>query len=266
MQITEFKKSDTFQGDYFTHIKSFEYTLLHKHDFIEFFFVSSGNCNHIFNGKTTTLSTGDAFLLVPGDIHTFIYTENETTFTHRDIVFSFSFFKEVCDSLSPTFYDVILTKNYPLSLRITSEQIMQIESYIIPITLETDPAVQKMLQKSLASYILNMIVQNSFKHSATPSWLIKLLSFLSEPACFTIPLSDLVGRFNYAPSYMCRKFKEYTGKTMSQYFNEQKILYAHSLLQGTPFSIAQICEIVGINSATYFHRLFKKYYGFSPRQ
>ena len=56
------------------------------------------------------------------------------------------------------------------------------------------------------------------------------------------------------------------GITITDYFNEQKMKYAYSLLKSSSYSIEQICERINFNNTSYFYRLFKKQFGVTPKE
>lgn len=261
-----FKQTQIFTGNYFSHIKHFEPTMLHKHDFFEFFYISAGTCTHLINGKHISLSAGDAMLLTPNDAHTFLESSPNSKLTHRDILFSCEHFQTMCNSLAPDLYSKILEKKFVLSFRLSNEQIMSIEDQILTITVSQSKDVSSILINALTSYILNCILNATYHSQNIPNWVVSLISYFNDPLYFSFPLVELTGRFQLDHSYMCRKFKQYTATTMSDYFNKEKIIYAHTLLQSTNFSIEEICELSGISSPSYFYRLYKKYYGKTPRK
>ena len=213
--VTLFQKTDMFDSDYYSHVKYFENTLLHKHDYIEFFYVISGSCTHYFNEKKFSISIGDAFLLMPNDIHTFLPKEQNINFAHRDILFSFELFQQMCASISPDFYQELCSNKYPLSFHLSPEQISQFESYINAITLEKDEASKNKLKRMLIFAILNIVTQHSIQSSNTPDWLLQLISNFNDPLRFTFPLSRILDEFGYHRVYMCREFKKHTGFTMT---------------------------------------------------
>ena len=73
----------------YSHIIEYEEVLPHNHEFIEFFYVFEGTCNHLLNGELQVLHVGDALVLPPSDIHQYI--PSNTTFLHRDFVFKLDF-------------------------------------------------------------------------------------------------------------------------------------------------------------------------------
>jgi len=76
-------------------------------------------------------------------------------------------------------------------------------------------------------------------------------------------LSSLAGGMN--PNYLCRRFKEYTGKTIIEYIHHRRIEMSLVLLRGGNEKILQICLKCGFNDISYFNRKFKEMVGVSPR-
>jgi AraC-like DNA-binding protein len=67
-------------------------------------------------------------------------------------------------------------------------------------------------------------------------------------------------------SYLCRHFKQETGKTISGYINEIKIQECIRLLEATGMSLIQISEQLGFSSQNYLHTVFKKVTGMTPME
>jgi AraC-like DNA-binding protein len=71
-------------------------------------------------------------------------------------------------------------------------------------------------------------------------------------------------RFGFNKQYLCRRFKEYTGKTICRYTVSARI---QSILPALRDSERNICEIAyesGFNDLSYFNRSFRKIIGSSP--
>ena len=67
-------------------------------------------------------------------------------------------------------------------------------------------------------------------------------------------------------SYLCKRFKSVFNMTLTEYINELRMKHAGYLLQATDYTQQQICESIGIESVSYFNKLFKSKYGVSPGQ
>lgn len=255
--------------DIFTHIiLNYEEPGMHRHDYIEFFYVLEGNCLHILNGKSKKITCGDAFLLTPKDLHNF--KNSGCNFVHRDIAFSMEFFNRVCKIYSEDLFNTIMGDSFLKQIKLTSEQINELEAFVQPYILDSiqDSSLsEKTYAGALCSYIINAFLkQNLQLKTNLPAWITRLLSLLSAPENFSTPQQTFIEFFPYSQEYICRTFKKTIGKTITDYFNEQKMQYAYSLLQSTSNSIEEICSLININNVPYFYRLFKKQFGITPRE
>ena len=78
--------------------------------------------------------------------------------------------------------------------------------------------------------------------------------------------TDIAGILKMNCSYLCKHFKQETGKTITEYINEVKITEGKRLLKSTEHSIVQIAVQLGYASQTYFQTVFKKNTGLTPKQ
>ena len=250
-----------------THVIGYEENELHSHDFIEFFYILKGDCNHNYNGTFVHLQAGDAYLLVPKDKHQFLESENVKQLLHRDIIFTTDFFKKVCDSYNDTLYEDILNKVYKLNFQLSSEEISKIEAMIPNLIVNLSEKQYILTAKVIAKLIINLIIEKNMTLTNTyPDWLIQIINITSSSHIETISLSKFIETLPYSYSYICHKFKEYIGTTMTDYYNHQKIKYAYSLLKTTNYSIDEVCNKIGFNNISHFYNLFKKYYKTTPNK
>lgn len=250
----------------FTHmIYRYEDPGIHHHAFIEFFYVIDGSCLHLINNKTHKIQCGDACLLTPGDTHRF--QQCETRFLHRDIIFRTSYFKAFCDLYSPDLFDKLKSGVYEKNLYFSNQQINQLEALIHPIVCD-DKQNADLFAGNICSYIINALIayNTHIEYTKLPAWISRLVSLLSSPENFKIDQQKLISSFSYTPEYICRTFKKTVGKTITDYFNEQKMKYAYSLLQSSNYSVEQICERINFGSIPYFYRIFKKHFNMTPRE
>jgi len=248
----------------FTHIIEYENVYMHRHEYIEFFYVFEGTCTHILNGQRTQIHVGNAFLMTPNDTHRFIQTENND-FLHRDILIELGFFKEICDFFSPTFFDELMQGKYHLQFNLSIDQMSRIENFIPGLNLDPTNENYHLSTRALTTFILNLVIEHSFQKAHNyPTWLTRLLSMMNAHENLAVNLAQIIAHFSYSKEYMRRSFKKYLGITMTDYFNKQKMLYAYSLLQTTPYSIEKICELIGITNVSYFYQLFKKTFHMTP--
>ena len=66
--------------------------------------------------------------------------------------------------------------------------------------------------------------------------------------------------------YLAHAFTKYTGLSPINYLLQKRIQEAKSLLESTSCSIAQISNMLGFSSQSYFSQVFKKSTGKTPIQ
>jgi transcriptional regulator GlxA family with amidase domain len=79
----------------------------------------------------------------------------------------------------------------------------------------------------------------------------------------TTELADLV---NLSGSRLRHLFKQETGTTPAQYLKAIRLKKAANLLRTTFMSIKEIAISVGLTTASYFVREFRKSYGMTPTE
>ena len=77
---------------------------------------------------------------------------------------------------------------------------------------------------------------------------------------------ELAAYTAYSYSHLSRIFKQYLDRTLVDYINEIKILYAKRLLRTTQKSIIEISLDLGFNSVSSLNHLFKEFTTLTPSQ
>ena len=68
------------------------------------------------------------------------------------------------------------------------------------------------------------------------------------------------------PSYLSRRYKELTGKNITDTITEARMNRAAQLLEDERHKIRSIAEMIGFASAAHFSRVFKKHTGMTPQE
>ena len=249
----------------FPRVSKNEITPLHKHTYVEFFYTLEGVGTHILNGKKYPVRFGDACILTPNDIHGFEPVKGAET-KHMDVCIEAGYFKSIFDYFSPTQSAAFFNGN-AVTFKLSAEKLQKIDHYVPLLFLTPTEETYKTAAKILVSIFIELIIAHSAeKQPLMPDWLFKLLGDFNSRGNFQCPISDITGKYAYNANYMRRIFKEYTGITMTEYFNRQKMDYAYTLLTSTDKPVETICEIVGFNNISYFYHLFKEIYNATPNQ
>lgn len=94
----------------------------------------------------------------------------------------------------------------------------------------------------------------------------RIVQYMDSHYAEEISLTSLAGEFFLAPTYLAKKFKEKTGKTVIQYLEEIRMEQAKEMLRTSGYSISEIALQTGYNDSNYFTRSFKRVLGMTPRE
>lgn len=81
-----------------------------------------------------------------------------------------------------------------------------------------------------------------------------------------ISLNDMAAAVNLTPSYVSYIFKKETGQSLIKYITDVRMSKAKKLLEESDLKVLQIAKRCGYENQSYFNRLFKNYYGITPKQ
>lgn len=241
-----------------TQLIKFTNTKYHCHEFIEFFYVIDGKATHCLNGVKSVIKQGDAFLLLTDDSHSF--EDGDKSFLHRDIMLKIDFFKSICDKYSPTLFEEIMNRKYPLFCSIEKYMETRIERLAEIFEMEVNKPTD-LLELQIGYEILGSIIFSDSKKSDNNNIVARLVKVLSSPDYFKYTINEILSleKFGYSHEYICRLFKRKAGMTMTAFFNANKIEYALTLKQTGFYTISQIREIINIENESYFYKLLKKH-------
>lgn len=79
-------------------------------------------------------------------------------------------------------------------------------------------------------------------------------------------VADYANLLHVTPNHLNKVVKKVTGKSPTVWIDEVRMLEAKVLLYQTHYTIAQVAASIGIDDASYFTRVFKKYEGVTPVQ
>jgi len=93
-----------------------------------------------------------------------------------------------------------------------------------------------------------------------------MLSYIQQNYMEPLSISSLMKCANISRSECFRCFKFFTCKNPVEYINEYRLSKAARLLCETNLAVTEICFSVGFTNTSYFGKMFKMRYGFSPLQ
>jgi two-component system response regulator YesN len=94
----------------------------------------------------------------------------------------------------------------------------------------------------------------------------KIKKYIQEHLSEDLSLGRLSEIVYFNPSYLSRLFKNVTGVNLIDYITESKIELVKKKLEDPHIKIHDVASAIGIESAAYFARFFKKNSGITPQE
>ena len=92
----------------------------------------------------------------------------------------------------------------------------------------------------------------------------RLMKYMRSNFGYKLTLDFLAEQIHLSREYLSRYFKQYTGKTISEFLMEIRISKAKEMLRTSSHSVEDIGAYCGYPSVSNFQKAFKKATGLSP--
>lgn len=248
----------------------------HTHDYVEVVYMCKGHTTHIINGDNVCLNEGNIIFLNQNS------TQEILPAGENDIAVNFIILPQFFDSTLKIMGDeetplkrfiVNCLKGGDVSssyLHFEVSDILPVQNLIENLiwTLINDTQnkrnINQMTMAVLFLQLLNYTDRLKNRNDETDI-AIKTLRYIEEHYS-SGSLTELSGLLHYEFSWLSREIKKQTGKTYTELLQEKRLSQAAFLLQNTDMSVADISCKVGYENISYFHRLFMRKYGVSPKK
>lgn len=214
--------------------------------YYDFTYVLEGSMTYVINGKDATLSRNDAIFLPPGTRR----ARRVGTEPVRYVSFNF----HLIDGITLPFDCVLrncITDDTRRLFNLFAQQHLSPKFH----------SEQKCV--NLLNYILFELLDSSALGSQNVH-VIKILRYIEENPSQAHTLRSLSALVGLTPEYAATVFKRETGKTVSEYVNERRLLLAKGEICNTKRPLTEIAADVGFANYHYFARLFKKHFDTTP--
>ena len=251
----------------------------HTHNFVEFIYMCQGTTQHIIDGNPITLETGDLLFL---NQHA---TQEILPAGKDDIAINFMILPQFFDtafrmlgneeSALRRFIISCLTEqnmggNY-LYFHVSDVQPVQnLMENLILIMFSDDQRQRRTLSETTMGLLFLHLVgaadriavsENSYEEDL----MIRLLNRI-DSEYRTATLEGFCEDNKVDLYFMGRLIKRHTGRTFRDLLQEKRLTQACYLLDNTSLPITDIAGMIGYENNSFFHRLFRRRYGCSPRE
>ena len=130
-----------------------------------------------------------------------------------------------------------------------------------------DLARCEMMGRTVESYVRMLtVLEPPARRGGEESALIETVKrYAHENLSYDVSLTLLARMLHYNEKYLGRLFKAQAGISFAEYLNRARVEQARELLARTNLSVIDIAYRTGFRNVSYFNRIFKRYFGITPR-
>lgn len=249
----------------------------HWHPELEFAFIMQGSMNYEINGTSYTVKKGDGIFINTNVIHAAKQIGNEDCHYTTIQVEPFLLGEIIEGSIYNKYINPILSYT-GLSVQTLSNEIewqKKIIDYLVHLSMayKDKPICYELDILSIMLSIWHLIYENTIKdqdyislQSKEITRIKKALLFIQTSYKDEITLEDIAASCSLSKSELCRLFKNILHQSPIEYTISYRITQSLQLISSDIYSITEIAEKVGFNSASYFTESFRKLIGKTPSQ
>lgn len=259
-----------------THTR-FAHFPVHTHNFVEMVYMCKGSTHHVINGNDVVLNEGE-LLFISQSAKQEIYPAKET-----DVAVNFIILPEFFDyglkmmgaedNQLHTFVIDCLTGGKEdtgyLHFKVADElPIQNLVENLIWTIIRKEPNKRSIQQATMGLLFLQLMNQIDHLETAAANKQQKLvmdvLSYIEEHYRDG-ELESLAKQLHFDKSWLSKEIKLRTGLNYTDLVQKKRLNQAAYLLSTTNMNVLDIGLAVGYENTSYFHRIFQKQFGMSPR-
>ena len=250
----------------------------HKHNYIEFNYVYKGKFTEVIHNKKIELQEGEIIFLNKDITHEIEKSSEDDiiiNFIIRPEFFDFILNLSESDNIIFNFLlkSLYLNKNSKgeyLYFKVSNENNIQeiLEKIIIEIYEPT--MMSSTTIKLLVGLLIVELIKkpNNIEVYSEDNYdnliIIEVLKYIDNnySTATLFEISEIVNQPHYKISKLVKK---HTNMTFKELLQEKRLNKAKQLLNETDISIVEIISLVGYENLTYFYKIFKEKYGYTPK-
>jgi AraC-like DNA-binding protein len=247
----------------------------HTHDFVEIVYMCRGTTTHIVNGKKVELMTGELLLLGQNALQEILPAKEEdvaVNFIIRPEFFSatLSYLGDEETPLRKFIVDCLCGENETGFLHFKVSDILPVQNLLENLlwTLISDTPNKRGINQATMGLLFMQLLNHTDRltvNSPEQEIVLPILRYVEEHYRDG-SLAEVAGLLHYDAAWLSREIKRRTGKNYTDLVQDKRLSQAAWLLRNTDKKVDDIAMAVGYENISYFHRLFARRYGQSPKQ
>ena len=249
---------------------------LHSHEFFEMVLVDSGFALHSSEGDTAILTTGDLFIIQPGESHAYVRANHAQIYNCLFIPEAFAAVSAEIAALPGLSW--LLDSNTPhpfervhTSLAEKQEVIMALERIkweAVNRNIGWQLKILTQFQSLLVTYarIYSHIEPDEQEIGANIRPVYAVLNHIESNYSTDLSLDSLAAVSGLSAGHLTRQFKAVIGMSPVEYARSFRIAKAAELLRVKGSSVSEVSRTLGFADISLFSRQFKLITGTSPTE
>ena len=249
----------------------------HTHNYIEVIYMCSGSTHHVINGEDVILKQGELLFLSRNAVQE-IYPASESDIAVNFIVLP-EFFEYGLNMMEPEenllrsfVIDCLRGENVAAGyLHFKVADVLPVQNLVenlIWTIWNSQPNRRRTNQATMGLLFLQLMncmdKLETDENAGQQKLMIAVLSYI-ENHYRDGELTLLAESLHYDVYWLSREIKRRTGKTYTELVQAKRMSQAAFLLASTSMSVVDVAASVGYDNVSYFHRIFQKKFGVTPR-
>lgn len=231
----------------------------HTHDYAELVYVERGSCVHQMNGIDTGIGKGDVLFIYPDVVEHCLHHYNPH-FSILQILFPQESFWYIKNRYAESVESIFGQRSRNPLVNLGPMEQLWFERNFDRLLVDQGSLIE------IERFLLNFIglIQETDQPASAGSWLDRALREIQEPANFRRGPAGFVELCNRSAEHVEREVKKRTGRTVTDVVNQARMGWASYMLIFSDAEIVDIAYGCGLESMSYFYKLFRQHHGMSP--
>ncbi|MGN0507126.1 MAG: AraC family transcriptional regulator [Lachnospiraceae bacterium] len=249
----------------------------HTHNYVEVIYMCAGTTKHIVNGNEVLLAQGELLFLNQNAVQEIAPAGED------DIAVNFIILPEFFDRALAMLEEESMLRNFVVDclrgenrtagyLHFKVADVLPVQNLVenlIWTIRNRQPNKRSINQITMGLLFLQltnrMDLAETDETDETGHFLMEVYAYI-EANYRDGELTKLAELLHYDLSFLSREIKRRTGKTYTELVQEKRLSRAAYLLTNTEMSVSEVGLAVGYENMSYFHRIFQKRFGSTPRK